>query len=90
MGGFESKIGQQPQPPLRIAGFQVGIECQIGWRGLLTIDQPALDAATTALTTATANANAAFALATRNHDNPAVKTYIDGLLAKYYAYLGQP
>jgi hypothetical protein len=53
----------------------------------LATDQATLAADQTALANGTANADAAFAVATKNPDNPAVKTYIDGLLAKYYAYL---
>lgn len=38
------------------------------------------------LATATADRDAALAAATKNADDPAVKAYIDGLLADYYAY----
>ncbi|MDB5563391.1 MAG: hypothetical protein JWN11_2809 [Hyphomicrobiales bacterium] len=47
----------------------------------------ALADAKTALADADQKANDAFALVTRNPGNPAVKTYIDGLLGKYYSYL---
>ena len=53
----------------------------------LTAAQQNLAGAQQALADAIANANSALALATRNPDNPAVKSYVDGLLSKYYAYL---
>ncbi|HWA18078.1 MAG TPA: hypothetical protein VG757_03720 [Devosia sp.] len=48
----------------------------------------ALQSALDALAAATADRDTALAAATENADDPAVQSYIDGLLADYYGYLG--
>jgi len=55
---------------------------------LASPEYKALQDAQSTLTTAQQDEQAALGKITKNADNPAVKSYIDGLLSKYYAYLG--